>query len=142
MTGEDSLFSESELTETLRNDIETWIDGSRLSVINSTIDRTKDRSESLNVVNAFDSGTAHSEEIQLGQFVSKIKSRSVGDNLDSLTKSDASSFKSLSESIDDRILDSDDIQVKQIFLFYYLFFFQFFLSRKLTLVTFYTTIYP
>lgn len=113
MTAEDSLFSESELTETLRNDIENWIDGSRLSVINTTIDRLKDRSESLNAVNAFDAGTEHSEEIQLGQFVSKIKCRSVGDNLDSSTRSDDSSLKSLSESTDDKILDSDDIQVKQ-----------------------------
>lgn len=110
MTAEDSLFSESELTETIHSDIDNWIDGSRLSVINTT-EKIKDRSESLNVVSSFDIETEHSDEVQFGNFVSKIKCRSVGDNLDSIPKSDDSSERSLSESTDDKLIETDDIQV-------------------------------
>lgn len=110
MTAEDSLFSESELTETLHSDIDKWIDGSRLSVIN-TAEKINERSESLNMVSSFDNDTEPSEEIQFGNFVSKIKCVSVGDNLDSMPKSDASSDRSLSDSTDDKLNETGDIQV-------------------------------
>lgn len=109
MTTEESLFSESELTETIHSDIEKWIDGSRLTVINATTDKIKERSESLNAVNSFETETARSEEIHYGNFVSKIKSTY---DLDVLPRSDNSSDRSLSGSTDDKILDGEDIQVR------------------------------
>lgn len=112
MTADESLFSESELTETIHTDIEKWIDGSRLSVINTT-EKIKDRSLSLNAVNSFDLETEHSDEIHFGKFVSKVKSTY---DLDAIPKSDQSSDRSLSGSTDDKILETDDIQVRQTFL--------------------------
>lgn len=116
VTADESLFSESELTETIHTDIEKWIDGSRLSVINITTEKIKDRSESLNAVNSFDSETERSGEIQYGNFVSKIKSTSVGDDLDNFPKSDNSSNQSLSISTDDKFIESDDIQVRRVYI--------------------------
>lgn len=122
VTAEESLFSESELTETIHNDIDRWIDGSRLSVINITTEKMKDRAESLNAVNRFDSESERSGHIQYGHFVSKMKSRSVGDDLDMTPKSDASSERSLSESMDDKIVGVDDNEVRCYFIVFHFIF--------------------
>lgn len=115
VTTDDNVFSESELTETIHTDIEKWIDESELSVFNSG---TVDRSRSLNTVSAIennsdtirDDGMEKLNEVHTG-FVSKLKTHSVGDNLDSLNVSENSSEKSFSASTEDNLLQLEDTQV-------------------------------
>ncbi|XP_063922689.1 huntingtin isoform X2 [Zophobas morio] len=94
----EDLFVESELTDTLRSDIEKWIDESKLSVMNVTCAKNNDLEKSL-------STDSKSSDIPLTQYESfefKVseyvpsKTHSIGDNLERLTLSDDSSDKSFS----------------------------------------------
>ncbi|KAJ8928271.1 hypothetical protein NQ314_019222 [Rhamnusium bicolor] len=115
-TGEENLFSESELTETVHSDIEKWIDASKLSVMNITFAKTKEKSQSLDKVNMCvttiddshnDCNYENINKID-DNYVSSFKTHSIGDNLDRLSASEKSSEKSLSYSIDDKILNVDN----------------------------------
>ncbi|KAJ8914559.1 hypothetical protein NQ315_010023 [Exocentrus adspersus] len=101
--GEENLFSESELTDTVRSDIEKWIDASKLSVMNVTFAKTKEKSLSLDKMNM----CANSDIPNIGDYDiiytvesdtcgGKLKTCSIGDNLDKVAASENSSEKSLS----------------------------------------------
>ncbi|XP_018571399.1 huntingtin [Anoplophora glabripennis] len=109
--GEENLFSESELTETIRSDIEKWIDTSKLSVMNITFAKTKEKSLSLDKMNMCMTtddipNICDYEVIDIvdDNCDSKLKASSIGDNLDKQEASENSSEKSLS-CIEDKILN-------------------------------------
>nr|XP_023020492.1 huntingtin [Leptinotarsa decemlineata] len=117
LTAEDNLFSESELTETLHSDIEKWIDESKLSVMNITFAKTKEKSVSLDKVNNIGTETERNldtcdygkmNELNRENFVSKLKTHSMENTLDILSLSDNSSEKSFSLSTDDKIVNVDE----------------------------------
>nr|CAI5834824.1 unnamed protein product [Callosobruchus analis] len=103
--GEESVFSESDLTETIHTDIERWIDESKLSVMNITFAKSISKSQSLEKIDNFLSeddirqgyGYEKMNEIGAEKFISKLKTHSIGDEIDTLTASENSSEKSCSE---------------------------------------------
>ncbi|XP_008191527.2 huntingtin [Tribolium castaneum] len=101
----DDLFLESELTDTIRSDIEKWIDESKLSVMNVPCAKTNELEKSLSSESK--NSSLDVSLTQLDSFDYKIseyvgKSHSVGDNLERLTISDDSSEKSYSYIEDDK----------------------------------------
>lgn len=116
--GEENLFSESELTDTIRSDIEKWIDTSKLSVMNITFAKTKEKSLSLDKMNLC---TTTDDIPNMCDYEvidkiedncdSKLKISGTGDNLDGLEASENSSEKSLSCS-EEKILNVEmDVEV-------------------------------
>ncbi|RZC38340.1 huntingtin-like [Asbolus verrucosus] len=101
----EDLFLESELTDTIRTDIEKWIDESKLSVMNMTCAKTYDVEKSASAVSK---GSLADVSLHLDSFdykveyVPGVKSQSIGDNLERLTLSDDSSDKSFSCVEDDK----------------------------------------
>nr|CAH7759250.1 unnamed protein product [Callosobruchus chinensis] len=103
--GEESVFSESDLTETIHTDIERWIDESKLSVMNMTFAKSISKSQSLEKIDNLlpeddirhGYGYEKMNDLAAEKFVSKLKTHSVGDELDALTASENSSEKSCSE---------------------------------------------
>lgn len=117
--GEENLFSESELTDTIRTDIEKWIDTSKLSVMNITFAKTKEKSLSLDKMNMCtttdDIPNICDYEV-LDSCDSKLKTSGIGDNLDISETSENSSENSISCG-EDKILNVEiDVQV----LFFYI----------------------
>ncbi|KAJ8959892.1 hypothetical protein NQ318_011628 [Aromia moschata] len=110
-TGEENLFSESELTDTVRSDIEKWIDVSKLAVMNITFAKTKEKSHSLDKVNmcaAIDSSQnlCNYEKLNIidDNFVGEVKTLSIGDNLNGLMSDNSS------EKNDDKLNVENDIE--------------------------------
>ena len=110
----EDLFVESELTDTLRSDIEKWIDESKLSVMNVTCAKNNDLEKSL-------STDSKSSDIPLTQYESfefKVseyvpsKTHSIGDNLERLTLSDDSSDKSFSYNEEEKQSEPTQFQVR------------------------------
>ncbi|CAH1990108.1 unnamed protein product [Acanthoscelides obtectus] len=112
--GDESVFSESELTETIHTDIEKWIDESKLSVMNINFAKTISKSQSLEKIDNFlpeddCHGYGYQKMNELGgeKFVSKLKTHSVGEELEALTISENSSEKSCSE---EKAVSEDEAQ--------------------------------
>lgn len=99
----EDLFVESELTETLRTDIEKWIDESKLSVMNVPCAKTNELEKSLSVESRNSSLDVSLTQIDFDDKISEYtRSHSAGDNLERLTISDDSSEKSFSYVEDDK----------------------------------------
>lgn len=99
---DDNLFADSELTETLHSDIEKWIDESKLSVMNISFAKIKEKSQSLDKINRLDPEPTKNVEIsdygQLNKFNNvHRKARSIEYTLDIVSYSENSSDKSYCE---------------------------------------------
>ncbi|CAH1155948.1 unnamed protein product [Phaedon cochleariae] len=114
LTTEDNLFSESELTETIHSDIEKWIDESKLSVMNITFGKTKEKSQSLEKLHTISSEVEENldtsdygkmNELNKEHFFSTLKTHSIENTLDILSSSDNSSETS---TVDDKILNLEE----------------------------------
>ncbi|XP_056637539.1 huntingtin [Diorhabda sublineata] len=116
---EDNLFSDSELTETLHSDIEKWIDESKLSVMNISFAKIKEKSRSLDKLNRFNhEPTKNVDYGQLNKldkehFLAQKKSQSIEYTLDILSLSDNSSDKSYCE--EDKSLNIEE-STQEIFI--------------------------
>jgi hypothetical protein len=113
----EDLFVESELTETLRSDIEKWIDQSKLSVMNVTCAKTNELEKSVSAESKSSSvdvslSQLDNFEYKPSEYVPGAKSHSIGDNLERLTLSDDSSEKSFSYIEDDKHSESAHFQVR------------------------------
>lgn len=103
-SGDDSLALESELTDSVRSDIEKWISESKLSVGNVTFANTKDmqKAESYNSI-LYSQSPSHDFGVTLGsasENIGDVKNDSVAENLDRLILSETSSEKSYSQDVD------------------------------------------
>jgi hypothetical protein len=113
----EDLFVESELTETLRSDIEKWIDQSKLSVMNVTCAKTNELEKSVSAESKSSSvdvslSQLDNFEYKPSEYVPGAKSHSIGDNLERLTLSNDSSEKSFSYIEDDKHSESAHFQVR------------------------------
>lgn len=121
LSGEDSL--ETELMDSLRPDIEKWIDESKLSVLNITYARTAENIEKpLTVDNSNQSNNVENthmleySNIAIGSITGdgtdSVKcDKSVTDNLDKIVLSETSSEKSFTQHTDDKSLAATNTNV-------------------------------
>lgn len=133
--GDDSLFQENELTDSIQVDIEKWIDNSQLSVMNLNSIRNKEEIEKsqsfdntlLNVpITDYDNSNNTTNINFYDENYDVARKNRSTDTLDRLTLSENSSEKSFSCATDDKNLPDEyqvdvevgDILDKEIPLFY------------------------